>query len=293
MNKTLIGKNGYLFLHNDSAREIDVHRDNLDITNSYYLNQIVKIKDNYLLIVFPNKSLYCKNFLPDGYNLQYRPAFNKYANMLTNHIIDGLSIFNSNDDIFYKTDTHMNIKGCIIIYNSFIEKINNLFNLKLEPKQFNLNKEVLQSLSNSGLGIGDLTWKSNLGDQILNSTEDIYYSSNELNLIYCKHKINNDKLKIIYFDTGKQLLVDETENNLEKILDWTIVSKYILYQKNKYIDNKNKILIFYDSFLLSTLNLYLNLFQEVYMSKSILNHELIDIVKPDYVFEFRVERFLL
>ena len=29
MDKTLIGKNGYLFLQNDSAKELEVHNDNL------------------------------------------------------------------------------------------------------------------------------------------------------------------------------------------------------------------------------------------------------------------------
>ena len=35
------------------------------------------------------------------------------------------------------------------------------------------------------------------------------------------------------------------------------------------------------------------MFNMVYMAKQIYNYELIDIIKPDYVFEFRCERFLL
>jgi hypothetical protein len=74
-------------------------------------------------------------------------------------------------------------------------------------------------------------------------------------------------------------------------IEWNIVSKYILYQKN--ITNNNlKVIIFYDSLLLSSLSLYMELFETVYMIKDIYNNEIINIIKPDYVFEFRVERFL-
>ena len=288
-SKTLIGKNGYLFLQNDSARELEVHINNLDLTKNIFLNNVLSIKNKYLLVVFPNKSLYNKEFLPDNYHLQYRPAFNKYANALNDHIIDGLSLFNSGEDIFYKTDTHMNIKGCLIVYNTFINKINALFNLDIQNKEFTLNKQVVESLSNLGVSIGDLTWKQNLGDQILNNIEDTYYSSNELKLIYPKEINNETKFKIL----SSNNLDDETKKYFNTIIDLNIIYKHILYQKNEDINNKNKILIFYDSFLASTLDLYLNLFGEIYLSKSILNLELINIIKPDYIFEFRVERFLL
>ena len=74
-------------------------------------------------------------------------------------------------------------------------------------------------------------------------------------------------------------------------LTWDILSDYILYQKNN-IKNKNKVLIFYDSLLLSGIDLYLDLFGEVYFSKSVYDINLINLIKPDYIFEFRCERFL-
>ena len=75
------------------------------------------------------------------------------------------------------------------------------------------------------------------------------------------------------------------------VLSWDILSNYILYQKN-ISNNKFKVLIFYDSFLTSLLSLYLELFEEVYMSKSVYDNTIINTINPDYVFEFRVERFL-
>ena len=84
MSKTLIGKNGYLFLINDACDEINTHQNNVcklsaDFYKKYTFN-------NILLVVFPNKSLTCKQYLPDGYDLQYRPAFNKYADYLKNNM---------------------------------------------------------------------------------------------------------------------------------------------------------------------------------------------------------------
>ena len=70
MNKTLIGKNNYLFLINDSCRELEVHCNNLLLVQDIKLSHL-KIFDNYMIIIFPNKSLYYKKFLPDEYIITY------------------------------------------------------------------------------------------------------------------------------------------------------------------------------------------------------------------------------
>lgn len=291
MNKTLIGKNGYLFLQNDSARELEVHGNNLDLTNNHNLQNIMMIKDKYLLIVFPNKSFLCKEYLPEGYNMIYRSAFNKYHAILDIYLLDGYNVLKDySDNVYYKTDTHLNLNGCIIIYNAFIDKINTLFNLNIIPKQIILNKKEVISLSELQLGIGDLTWKSNLGVQSLDTMNDIYYNSDDVELIYCRKYIDSTSFKLLLFDN---IIIDETDKHIGKLLEWILISKYIFYKKNDNINNKNRVLIFYDSFLISTLSLYLELFGEVYIAKKILDPKLIDIINPDYIFEFRVERFLL
>ena len=73
---------------------------------------------------------------------------------------------------------------------------------------------------------------------------------------------------------------------------WDIISKYIIYIKNENINPKIKVLIFYDSFLLHSLQLYFDLFYEIYFIKNVYNIETINLIKPDFVFEFRCERFL-
>lgn len=72
------------------------------------------------------------------------------------------------------------------------------------------------------------------------------------------------------------------------------MSNYILYRNNENNGEQKqyKVLLFYDSFLANVLDLYLKLFKEVYMIKDIYDRKYIEYIKPDYVFEFRVERFL-
>lgn len=285
MNKTLIGKNGYLFLQNDSGRELEVCCDNLNLVKD---NDLKKYNfTNFCLIVFPNKSLIYKEYLPDNYDVKYRPSFDAYSKVLKNKIIDTYDVLKNEDDVYYKTDTHINIKGNYIVYKYFIEKFNQLYNLNIEPKEITLlSKKCI--LSELQLGLGDLLWKSNLGEQLVENHTDTFYYSNQIEPTYVSRKIQiTDKIRILNTN-----LIDQNYSLNGSIIDWNIISKYILYQKNV-SDNKFKILIFYDSFLIGLLSLYLELFEEVYMIKSVYDNNIINIIKPDFCVEFRVERFLL
>jgi hypothetical protein len=184
--KTLIGKNGYLFLQNDSCKEIEVHNNNLCLVDLQFYKRYETILDKFLFIVIPNKSLIYAEHLPDIYNLQYRPGFDLYSNYFKHHLID---MFPSlvNLDTYYKTDTHINIKGALIIYNNFIDKINNLFGLTIVKQEYTLNAIECKSLCELCIGIGDLTWSSNLGNQPLSSTYDVFYTINNAEQLYCKY----------------------------------------------------------------------------------------------------------
>ena len=287
MSKTLIGKNGYLFLINDSSNELKVHCENLDLVQDKSLS---KYKfNNFVLVVFPNKSLLYSNFLPDNYCVKYRPAFKIYKNKLQDRILDGYKFLKNENDTYYKTDTHINLKGNYIIYINFINKINNLFNLNIKPKNITILHKCCE-LTNLNQGIGDLTWSVNLGEQILNSTTDDYYFTNDFEYFYNTYIIKNDnKIRFLNYDLIDETLILENKN---EFTNWNIMSKYIIYKKNINSKPKIKIIIFYDSFLLNILPLYLDLFYEIYMIKEIYNNNLINLINPDYVFEFRVERFL-
>lgn len=293
--KTLIGKNDYLFLQNDTNQEIEVHRDNLFLVKSDFSN---KYNNNYLLSVFPDKSIICKDYLPDGYDMKYRPGIDTYKEQLNHHIFDLLP-FLSGKDTYYKTDTHMNLLGAYISYQNVVNRICELFKINLQKINIGIEKKECV-LSELNIGIGDLTWEMNLGNQILKNKIDNFYYSDDINNIYCTYKIQD--INIYNLSALNYDLVDETKINTGEIIDWYFVSKYIIHTKNKEVDNKYKIIIFYDSFLLSSLDLWIKTFYEVYFVKtascqylfsSSMNNNLIEKINPDFILEFKAERYLM
>lgn len=288
MNKTLIGKENYLFLQNDSARELEVHNNNLCLVDDNFYLKFKELKNKYLLIIFPNKSFIQKQFLPDNFDLKYRPAFDKYNEYLKDHILDGYVFLKDKVDHYYKTDTHINLKGNYIIYENFVDKINELFNLNITKKQIIIQEQICPNgLTMLGKAIGDMTWENNLGNQVLKDISDIYYYSDKLKEIYVKYKLTSQsKIRILDRD-----LNDKTEEKINEYLHWHLISDFLLYQKNN-LNTKIKVLIFYDSFLLHAIDLYLDIFDEVYFAKSVYDINLVNKINPDFVFEFRCERFL-
>jgi hypothetical protein len=287
MIKTLIGKNGYLFLMNDACKELEVHCNNLNLVKNSLLNYYTF--NNFFITIIPNKSLIYKDYLPDEYIVRYRPALEIYKNKFQEKLLDSYEFLKEEENTYYKTDTHINLKGNYIVYKNFIERINKIYDFSLITKQINIESKICK-LNELNYGIGDLTWSNNLGDQQLNDINDVFYYSNDIIEFYNIYKIKNNK-EIRFFTYKIEDNTQELENNNE-FVNWNIISKYIIYKKNDNIKNKKRILIFYDSFLLSAIPLYLDLFFEVYMAKSVYNNDLINLINPDYVFEFRVERFL-
>jgi hypothetical protein len=204
MNTTLIGKNNYLFLINDSCRELDIHCNNLNLVKDKSLERYTF--NNFALIVFPDKSVIYKEHLPDIYFLKnrYRPGLDIYIDVLRNKIIDTYDILKNEEDVYYKTDSHINMKGSFIVYKFFIQELNKIYNLDIKPKEITiLSKKCI--LGELQLGIGDLLWESNLGDQIIDDASDTFYYSNENENIYCNHKIQiNDKIQILNRDLIQQ-----------------------------------------------------------------------------------------
>jgi hypothetical protein len=273
-------------LINDSCKELDVHCNNLNLVNDKTLSRYNL--NNFLLIVFPNKSLIYKNYLPEQYKVKYRPAIEEYKKILDNKLVDGYKVLKNELNTYYKTDTHINIKGSYIVYKYFIEKVNKIYNLNIKAKDINiLDKECV--LNDLNYGIGDLLWENNLGEQTIsdNNKIDVFYYSNDINYLYYQHKIsNNNEIRVLNKD-----LTDINHELDGSLLTWEILSNNILYKKN-ITGNNLKVIFFYDSFLISLLDLYLSTFYEVYMIKEVYDKKFIDIINPDYVFEFRVERFL-
>jgi len=63
------------------------------LVDYYFYKKYETVIDKFLMIVFPNKSYICKDFLPDDYNLKYRPGFDMYNKYLQNHKYVSQNIF--------------------------------------------------------------------------------------------------------------------------------------------------------------------------------------------------------
>jgi hypothetical protein len=254
------------------------------------MNKYNSVKNKMLIIVYPNKSFICKEFLPDGYDLKYRPGFDLYKEYFKENIIDGVDVLKDVSNIFYKTDSHINLKGSILMYYSFLEKIKKLFQIEVQPVNLTVQEKVVSSLTELELGVGDLTWDKNIYDQTLDSKEDVYYFSTDFKEIYLRYTISlDDPLRLLVVENNS--LVDKTDVCTNTLISWDTLLKFVLFKINPGKPSY-KCLIFCDSFLLSTLGLYLEMFERVYLSKSVFKMQLVEIIKPDYIFEFRIERFL-
>jgi hypothetical protein len=298
MIKTLIGKDGYLFLINDSNKELDIHVNGYTIVNEDSFKKYEKYLDKFLIFIYPDKSYHLKKFLPDNINSQYRPGYLLYKEYFKDKIFDFTDILkHTEEEPFYKTDTHINFLGGYYSNYYFIEQINIFLNMNIKFKKLDINKKNI-CLLDLELGIGDLLFKENIGDLVIDNTVDTYYYNDDIPYFYTKYLIDNnekmiyDNTKIFFIKVENNNVVDYTTQLVGNYADWDIISKYIIFVENENIKNNNKILIFYDSFLLHSIQLYFNLFKYTFFSKTCFSHQIIETLKPDYIFEFRVERFL-
>ena len=298
MNKTLIGKDGYLFLINDSSKELDIHVNGYTVVNQDSFKKYEKYLDKFLIFIYPDKSYHLKKFLPDNINSQYRPGYLLYKEYFKDKIFDFTEILkHTKEETFYKTDTHINFLAGYYSNYYFIEQINIYFNMNINFKKLNINKKNV-CLLDLKLGIGDLLFKENIGDLVIDNTIDTYFYSDDILYFYTKYLIDNnekiiyDNTKIFFIKIEYNNIVDYTTQLVGKYATWDIISKYIIFVENDSVKNNKKVLIFYDSFLLHSIQMYFNLFKYTYFSKTSFSHEIIETLKPDYIFEFRVERFL-
>ena len=282
--KTLVGTNNYLFLINDSSKSIEKHSVfNEKLNDSRLKTTYGKFKDNMLVIVVPDKEITCKKYLPNNIKCEYRNEFECYKKYFGENIVDAHDVLDPTD--FYKTDTHTNQKGGAKTFTLLLSHLQDKFNV-----QFNIDTSYevsnVISLSDLNIGLGDLTWKDNRGSLELDNIDDIYYKINGHELvIWSKYNTLSEPYSILSYH-----LIDVS--SLFEIITWEVLSNNILFKKNKDYTIKKKVVIFYDSYLSHTLNLYKNIFEEIYLIKSIFSIELITKINPDFIIEIRAERFL-
>jgi len=137
------------------------------------------------------------------------------------------------------------------------------------------------------MGIGDLTWESNKKNLILENISDSYFKLSDKFNFYCSVYQEKDNFKILDYNFN-----DNSSKCVNKLIGWDIISANILYKKTLKPLKNNKVVIFYDSFLLPIISIYKNIFREIYLIKNSFDKNVIEKIKPDLIFEFRAERFL-
>ena len=264
LNKTIKGKNNYLFLINDTNNEIRQHFDNnyinkfkyFDFTRDYFFKKYLfeKMNFKYYYFVVPDKSIVCKDWIPFKYEVIKRNATQ------FNFIPDFKDNLTYSD--YWRYDSHINFKGAKKLVFDYIHHIDNSFT---EEQYENLISEC---------SIREITEKQDLLD--------------EINWSYTEKE-------------KKEIKLSQTEVHLPKINKLRIPDEFLKCRRrnSEYFYNPNsvtnlRVLIFRDSstkFLKFYLSLY---FREIflYWDHFEINKELIKWFKPDVILEIRTERFI-
>lgn len=277
LKKTLKGKNGYLFLINDSNNEIRQHFDELYINNfnaSIFIENlnlkkgvITKNKSLYYCFVVPDKSVVCKEFLPFEIKQVKRNVENEIIITLIPDFIENLD-----SSYYFKSDSHINYLGGKELAYCYLNYIDENFSRNDFSKLFNQ-----QIIVNTSEYDGDLTleneWSNNWS-----------YTEEE------KKDYQNEKITIL---TNKYLI---------KLKDIPEEFKFVGIRETEYYENPEswtdlRVLVLRDSstnLIKDVLSIY---FREIllYWDHGIFygfNKEIIKWYKPDIVLDIRTERLL-
>lgn len=228
INGVFIGSNDFLFsAENGKYSEEDIKNRN------YYFEKIYKDLDNkplYLSIV-PSKSMIeGENYPIKGYKASFNYYIDSFINNNENlNIIDLRKDLISENDLYYKTDHHMNMDGAYIAYKSIIDCINDEFiqvGQPMDKEDFQIENYKNVFMGSDGRKIGYLVSESediqvykNQRTMVLKS----YLDDREYDLIQeqqiSKEKFDNDYLVYLGGDnSGIEIYNPESNNNLKILL---------------------------------------------------------------------------
>ena len=269
LKKSLKGKNGYLFLINDSNNEIRQHFDQLynsnfnlenffryfNLKKKYCIDKNIK----YFFFIIPDKSLICNDFLPFD-----TPIIKRNYNLISNLVPDFVT--DLDHTCYFKNDSHINYLGGKELVSCYLNYIDNNFTKE------DFNKLINEQISTTSLSYnGDLTLEQNCSysdeekKDYLN--EEIVIYKNE-NLVDLKENLPED---------FKKVGIRETE-----------------YYTNPYSITDLKVLILRDSSTIQLKDVLSVYFREMILhwDHRLFNKELVKWYKPDIILEIRTERFL-
>jgi len=270
-NRSYKGKNGYLFLVNDSNNEIRQH---FDLSYYNHFNPALFIEKfnskteycklnniEFKFFIVPDKSYVCREYLPFDIKI-----IKRNYDLIKNYVPDFSDKLNPNH--YWKTDSHINyLGGKELSYN-----ILNNINKKFTREDFDiLIKEQMDT-------IYDFNKPPYTCDLI--SDHNWSYSKNE--------RLKYDDEKTLLFTSKNMINLDE------EVPEKFNGKRRVIHRLNENSFTDLKFLIFRDSstnYLTSFLQLYCReiLCNWDYWS---FNKELIEWYKPDVILEIRTERLL-
>lgn len=290
LSRGVIGKDDYVFLGNNYNDVINRHFGNFNIdkfkvySDNYTKKQEVllsvtkKIGAEYLFFVAPDKhSIYSKNF-PNWVIQEKGIVFNITLKGLERLNMLGIStlfpiedfIHNSEDQLYFKTDTHWNVKGAELAFSAIMRALN----------YGDSNKKSLVTFAGRAQELGDL--KAIVGLPVDYKFEDERYAYNF-----------GTESKVLWLEKGKKDKIIETSNAKARGNN----SKFYAKTINPSAKIKKKVFFICDSFGTFLTPFLSHFFEEVVMTS---NHKSAESLKeevlhagPDIVIYETVERFFI
>ena len=270
-NRSYKGKNGYLFLINDSNNEIKQHFDqsyynhfnsSLFIENFNSKKEYCKLNNiEYEFFMVPDKSYVCREYLPFDLKI-----IKRNYDLIKSYVTDFSDKLNPNH--YWKTDTHINYLGGKELSYNILNNINN----KFTREDFDiLIKEQM-----------DTTYDCNKPPNQCDLISDHNWSYSD------RERLKYDNEKTLLFTVKKMIYLDG------KVPEKFNGKRKVIHRMNENSYSDLKFLIFRDSstnYLTSFLQLYC---REImcYWDYWSFNKEIIEWYKPDVILEIRTERLL-
>lgn len=264
--KVLIGKEGWLFLQNDTNRVVEQNNGSLKLTEAELKKWLRTLEARfailknrsirYYFLIAPNKESVYPEYLPDDYILsdnrlvyQLLNACKPY-NLPLYYPLDLLKLYKSEYQLYPTGNTHWNGIGGFIAYEYVMNIIDRDFNTTI-------------------LGWEDIRFEDEETSQDLGIKLTPPRTS-----VFSWGKVKSPQARIIYdnklINSGKVQITLNKKTNLPTAA------------------------IFHDSFIEFLLPFLMESFSKIYLFHTpCLDYELIDQVKPDVVISEMVERFLI
>lgn len=255
--KMIYGKNGWLFLHNDTNAVIDQITGKRPFSSESLKKwaDAMKIRKEYAaknaceyeFLIIPNKHCVYDEFLPDGISL----SDNRRAIQLSKlgdpvvYPLDHLKQFTKDVELYYKNDTHWNSVGAAVVFNDFAKRHGIPHTLDISPKN-----------------IRTITFRGDLGNKV---TPNIISSTHELRRVPTPNTVFHNLIQ----NTGKVFVLKGIHRHLPRAV------------------------IFGDSFTRMQYAVISSFFSHVFFFHApTFDSSVLDVIRPDIILSCHVERFL-